>query len=335
MNILVTGGLGYIGSHTVVELIKKGYSPVILDNLVNSQIEVLEKIESLANTKISFHNVDCRDTKTVTSILTNNNIEAVIHFAALKSVGESVAKPMEYFDNNVNGLISLLKAMELGNTEKIIFSSSCTVYGEPNYLPVDENHEFKPASSPYGRSKQICEYILQDGNKTKTVSLRYFNPIGAHQSGKIGELPNGVPNNLVPFITQTGIGIREKLVVHGADYNTPDGSCIRDFIHVVDLAQAHVAALEYLNEHQEKSFETFNVGTGNGNSVLELLETFEDVNNIKLNYEIGDRRSGDIVKIYADATKAKDILDWSAKLDIRQSLKDSWNWETQLAKKRK
>lgn len=331
MNVLVTGGTGYIGSHTVVELSKAGYNPVIMDNLNNSEKEIHAKIEKLAGKNISFYQTDCRNTQELEVILKKENINAVIHFAAHKSVNESIDDPTEYYDNNVGGLISLLKAMENSSVKNIVFSSSCTVYGIPEKLPVDEQEPFKKAHSPYGNSKQICEQILELTPKIKSVNLRYFNPIGAHPTGEIGELPNGVPSNLVPYITQTAAGIREQLTVFGTDYDTKDGSCVRDFIHVVDLAKAHVAAISFLkNKMGDKSNEAFNIGTGNGNSVIELVETFQNENNVKLNVKWGERRQGDIAEIYAEASKSNDVLEWKAELFLAEALRDAWNWEKKL-----
>ena len=332
-NILVTGGLGYIGSHTVVELIKNGYTPIIIDNLSNTEIDVLERLESITNHKLEYYNLNICDGLALEEIFTKHNIDAVIHFAAFKAVGESVEKPLKYYLNNINGLNTLLNAMEKNKVKNIVFSSSCTVYGEPDFSPVNENAEIKRANSPYGRTKQIGEDILQDCKFLNTVSLRYFNPIGAHASSKIGELPLGVPNNLVPFITQTAIGIREKITVFGNDYNTKDGTCIRDYIHVVDLAAAHVKALSYINDNPENQFEVVNIGTGNGFTVLEVIQTFEKVNNLKLNYTIGPRRSGDVEKVWADASKAKEKLRWEAKLNLNDMLISSWNWQLELKNK--
>jgi UDP-glucose 4-epimerase len=332
-NILVTGGLGYIGSHTVVELIKNNYTPIIIDNLSNTELEVLERLESITNTKLNYYNIDICNGTALSEVFAKHQIEAVIHFAAFKAVGESVEQPLKYYINNISGFNTLLSTMETNNVKNIVFSSSCTVYGEPDSSPVNETAATKRANSPYGRTKQIGEDILQDCKFLNTVSLRYFNPIGAHPSSKIGELPLGIPNNLVPFITQTAAGIREKLTVFGSDYNTKDGTCIRDYIHVVDLADAHVKALTFIKENPENKFEVINIGTGNGFTVLEIINTFEKVNNIKLNYSIGPRRPGDVEKVWADASKAKSKLGWEAQLDLNEMLVSSWNWQLALKNK--
>lgn len=327
--ILVTGGLGFIGSHTVVCLIEAGYHPVILDNLSNSSVDVLDGIEKICGTKPEFVNGDINDLPLVVSIL-ENNIQAIIHFAAFKAVGESVAKPLMYYRNNVGGLITLMEAMAKTNVKNIVFSSSCTVYGEPEWVPVTENESIKPALSPYGATKQMCETILKDSPDVKTQCLRYFNPVGAHPSGFIGELPLGVPNNLVPFITQTAAGIREKITVYGNDYPTPDGTCIRDYIHVMDLAEAHVASLKRLMGKDAERFEVYNIGTGHGASVLEVLQTFESVNQLTLLYNFGPRRPGDVVQVYADAALANEKLGWKPTRNLETMLKDAWNWEKTL-----
>jgi UDP-glucose 4-epimerase len=332
-NILVTGGLGYIGSHTVVELIKNNYKPIIIDNLSNTELAVLERLETITNTKLDYYNIDICNGEALSEVFTKHHIDAVIHFAAFKAVGESVEQPLKYYINNINGLNTLLSAMETNQVQNIVFSSSCTVYGEPDSSPVNETAPTKRANSPYGRTKQIGEDILQDCKFLNTVSLRYFNPIGAHPSSKIGELPLGIPNNLVPFITQTAVGIREKLTVFGSDYNTKDGTCVRDYIHVVDLADAHVKALSFISENPENKFEVINIGTGNGFTVLEIINTFEKVNSIKLNYSIGPRRPGDVEKVWADASKAKAKLGWEAQLDLSEMLISSWNWQLALKNK--
>jgi UDP-glucose 4-epimerase len=332
-NILVTGGLGYIGSHTVVELIKNNYTPIIIDNLSNTEIAVLDRLESITNSKLDYYNIDICNGSALSEVFSKHKIDAVIHFAAFKAVGESVEQPLKYYINNINGLNTLLSTMENNQVQNIVFSSSCTVYGEPDSSPVNETATTKRANSPYGRTKQIGEDILQDCKFLNTVSLRYFNPIGAHPSSKIGELPLGVPNNLVPFITQTAIGIREKLTVFGSDYNTKDGTCVRDYIHVVDLANAHVKALSFINENPENKFEVINIGTGNGFTVLEIINTFEKVNNLKLNYSIGPRRPGDVEKVWADASKAQLKLGWEAQLDLTDMLVSSWNWQLTLKNK--
>ncbi len=332
--ILVTGGLGFIGSHTVVELIQSGYTPVILDDLSNSSLKVLDGIEEITRVRPIFYTKNVLDTLAVEQILKEHNIDAVIHFAAFKAVGESVEKPLEYYHNNVGGLISLLNAMKKTGVQKLVFSSSCTVYGQPEKLPVTENSPVLKAESPYGNTKKMCEEILYDISKTgqdKTISLRYFNPVGAHPSSIIGELPLGIPNNLVPFITQTTAGWREQLTVFGNDYNTPDGTCIRDYIHVVDLALAHVKALEYLDK-TDLNYDVFNIGTGKGSTVLEAIKAFEETTSQKLNFKIGNRRAGDIEKVWADCTKANTVLGWQAKFDIKQMMLDAWNWQKRLEK---
>lgn len=328
-NILVTGGLGYIGSHTIVELINEGYHPIVIDNLSNSYISVLDGIKNIVNNEIDFHEIDVRNSSALDSIFSNNKIDAVIHFAAYKAVGESVKEPLKYYDNNIGGLITLLQVMQKHLCKQIVFSSSCTVYGQPDKLPVTENESIKKANSPYGNTKQIGEEILEENSWLKTISLRYFNPIGAHQSALIGELPIGIPNNLVPFITQTAAGIREALTIFGNTYNTPDGTCIRDYIHVVDLAKAHVKALNYFN--QSFQFETFNIGTGNGYSVKEIVDSFEKVNNIKLNIKWGEKREGDVEQVWADAQKSNDVLGWKAELNLDDMLSSSWQWQKRLS----
>jgi UDP-glucose 4-epimerase len=338
MTILVTGGAGFIGSHTVVELVKAGFNPIIIDNLVNSNLNAIEGINSLCGKSVPFYQVDCNDILSLRKVFEDNKIEGIIHFAAFKAVGESVENPLKYYRNNILSLLNILDLMQEFGIRNLVFSSSCTVYGEPELIPVTENTDRKKAESPYGNTKSICEDILSDvsvSNKNiNLISLRYFNPIGAHESSLIGELPNGVPSNLVPFITQTAIGKREKLTVFGDDYDTPDGSNIRDFIHVVDLAKAHVAALKSFESSNQGFYEVFNIGTGKGNSVLEIVKTFEHVNNLKLNYEIGPRRSGDVEKIFGDVEKAKKILNWQAEKTLEDSLRDAWNWEVTLKNKK-
>ncbi|MBL7838191.1 MAG: UDP-glucose 4-epimerase GalE [Bacteroidetes bacterium] len=328
--ILVTGGLGYIGSHTVVELVNHGYEPVIVDDLSNTSLNMLEGIKSITGQDIPFFKEDVRNIDAMSTILKDNNIQAVIHFAAFKAVGESVQEPLKYYDNNIGGLVNLLKAMKAAHVKNIVFSSSCTVYGEPDVSPVNEQSPIKKANSPYGNTKQIGEEILADCQFLNTVALRYFNPIGAHASAQIGELPLGVPNNLIPYITQTAAGIREKLTVFGSDYNTKDGTCIRDYIHVTDLAIAHVKSLDYIEKHPDNQFEIFNIGTGNGLTVLEIIQAFENVNQLKLNYSIGPRRAGDVEKVWADASKAKQILGWTAHLDLNEMVRSAWAWQQNL-----
>ena len=334
MKILVTGGLGFIGSHTVVALCEAGYEPIIIDNLSNSEIFILERIEKIVKKKVSFHKGDCCDNIFLNEIFDKYQISGVIHFAAYKAVGESVVQPLKYYENNLLSLITLLKVMQKFDTRNLVFSSSCTVYGQTATLPVAEESPVLPANSPYGNTKQIGEEILRDivaaGANIKTIALRYFNPIGSHPSGLIGELPKGVPNNLVPFITQTAAGLRKELQVFGNDYPTPDGTCIRDYIHVCDLAEAHVQALAYLARQGKACYDFINVGTGKGASVLEVIQNFEQVTKQKLPYKIAPRRSGDVVAIYADAEKAKKLLHWQAKRTINDALKDAWNWQLSL-----
>ena len=334
--ILVTGGTGYIGSHTAVELINKGYEVVIVDNLSNSKLDSLDGIEKITGVRPAFEKIDLRS-KSKTGLLFKKypDIEAIIHFAAYKAVGESVSRPLKYYRNNLVSLLNLLELMQQYSVPAMVFSSSCTVYGQPEKLPVTEDAPVQPATSPYGNTKQICEEILRDtiaaSGKIKCIALRYFNPIGAHLSALIGELPVGIPNNLVPFITQTAIGIREQLSVFGDDYNTPDGSCIRDYIHVVDLAKAHVTAVRRLLENRNKAnFEMFNLGTGQGVSVLELVNAFEQVSGVKLNYKIVDRRPGDIEQVWADTSYANNELGWKAQSTLEETLKSAWDWEQSL-----
>ena len=335
--ILVTGGAGYIGSHTVVELAQAGYEPVIVDNFSNSQESALAGIEAILGRAVPTHRIDCADAAALRGVFeAESGIAGVIHFAAYKAVGESVAKPLAYFQNNVGSLLNLLAIMPEFGVESLVFSSSCTVYGIPDALPVTEATPTKPASSPYGRTKQMCEDIVHDvaaapDNKLHTILLRYFNPIGAHDSAKIGELPLGVPNNLVPFITQTAAGIREKLVINGSDYDTSDGTNVRDYIHVVDLAKAHIVAVQRLLDRKaSETVETFNVGTGHGNSVLEVVQTFEQASGQKLNYVLGPRRPGDVPAIYADATKAEQVLGFKTETSLLDSLASAWKWQQTL-----
>lgn len=337
--ILVTGGTGYIGSHTAVELLAEGYEVVIADNLSNSSPEVLDNIEKISGRKPVFHKIELCNRAEVQSLFSQHpDIAAIIHFAALKAVGESVEKPLYYYRNNIFSLVHLLECMKEAKVPSLVFSSSCTVYGQPDHLPVAENAPFKSAASPYGQTKQMGEQILEDTVKSQNlnvVSLRYFNPIGAHDSSLIGELPIGVPNNLVPMITQTAVGIREKLLVFGKDYDTKDGSCIRDYIHVVDIAKAHVKAIQRLIEKKnKKNLEIFNLGTGNGFTVLETIQSFEKVSGKKLNYEITGRRSGDVEKVYADTTFANHELGWKAERNLDNMLLTAWNWQLALEKKK-
>ncbi|WP_424963032.1 UDP-glucose 4-epimerase GalE [Ekhidna sp.] len=332
-NVLVTGGLGFIGSHTCVELLEMGYKVIVVDNLSNSDVQVRDRITKITGKEFVFETFDLTNKNEVKSLFERNKIHAIIHFAASKAVGESVEKPLQYYQNNLISLLNLLEVSKDFGVNQLVFSSSCTVYGQPDKLPVTENTPKKPAESPYGNTKQICEEIIEDFclvNPTfKAISLRYFNPIGANESALIGELPLGVPNNLVPFITQTAAGIREKLNVFGGDYDTPDGTCIRDYIHVVDLAQAHISALEFA-DNMEENYDFFNVGTGKGYSVLEVIESFEKVSGVKLNYEIVDRRPGDIEKIFADTTKVNQKLGWKAKLGLDDMTHSAWKWQKTL-----
>ena len=335
--VLVTGGLGYIGSHTVVELQNAGFEVVIIDNLSNSSLEVLDGIIEITGKTPLFEKIDLRQKSEVIQFFEKyQDISGIIHFAASKAVGESVENPLLYYENNLSTLIYLLQACNNYTIENFIFSSSCTVYGEPDKLPIDESAPIKKATSPYGNTKQISEEILNDSCKVsnlKSIALRYFNPIGAHDSSKIGELPLGIPQNLVPFITQTAAGLRDQLSVFGDDYPTKDGSCIRDYIHVVDLAKAHVVALErLLKDRNSSQFETFNIGTGKGSSVLEVVNAFEKVTQQKLNYKIVNRREGDVISVYADTKKANDVLGWKAEKSMEESLLSSWNWEKKVRK---
>ncbi|PVX50807.1 UDP-galactose 4-epimerase [Balneicella halophila] len=338
--VLVTGGMGYIGSHTSVELINSNYKIIIVDNLSNSNKEVLKGIREITGKEPAFIKADCTNENEMNKVFSEHKIDAIIHFAASKAVGESVEKPLLYYKNNINSLVVILEMMRKHHVENIVFSSSCTVYGQPDNLPVTENTPRKEAESPYGNTKSICEDILNDSCKAydaiNTIALRYFNPIGAHPSALIGELPIGVPANLVPYITQTAIGIRKELSVFGNDYNTPDGSCIRDFIHVVDLAKSHVVAVRrLLNNKNKKSFKIFNIGTGKGASVLELINTFEEVNHLKLSYKIVGRREGDIEQIYADVTLANEELGWKAESSLAETLQSAWKWEQNYRSKNK
>ncbi|MGA1227440.1 MAG: UDP-glucose 4-epimerase GalE [Tamlana sp.] len=337
--ILVTGGLGFIGSHTVVELQNEGYEVVIVDDLSNSSINVLDGITTITGKTPFFEKLDLKDKTGVEAFFKkHNDIKGVIHFAASKAVGESVQEPLLYYENNIATLVYILKELKKLPEASFIFSSSCTVYGQADELPITENAPVKQAESPYGNTKQIGEEIIRDTCKVtpniKAIALRYFNPVGAHKSAKIGELPIGVPQNLVPFITQTAIGLREQLSVFGDDYPTPDGTCIRDYIHVVDLAKAHVVALERLLKNKNKSnYETFNLGTGKGSSVLEVVKSFEKVSGEKLNYKIVGRREGDIISAYADTTKANEELGWETKLTLDDAMSSAWKWEQKVRAK--
>ena len=336
--ILVTGGLGFIGSHTIVCLHEAGYVPIIVDNLNNTRIEVLSAISKLIGYTPEFIQGNVNDTSLMTKIFQKYQPKAVIHFAAHKAVGESVDQPLKYYQNNIVGLISLLEIMKNANCKKMVFSSSCTVYGEPEQVPVKESTQTRPAASPYGATKQMAEVILKDNNWFEVQCLRYFNPVGAHESSLIGELPLGIPNNLIPYLTQTVAGIRPKLSVYGGDYNTPDGTCIRDYIHVMDLAEAHVAAINRLfNKTNQNTvedgdlsignFEVFNIGTGEGYSVLEVIKAFEGATGMKVPHVIGPRRNGDIVAIWADTTKVNEVLGWKASRNLETMMCDAWNWQ--------
>ena len=336
MKILVTGGLGYIGSHTVVALSEAGYEVVIVDNLSNTRIEVLEGIESIIGRRPAFYELDLRNELQVVELFDKEpSIEGVIHFAASKAVGESVENPLLYYENNLSAFIYLLKQLVVKPKSHLIFSSSCTVYGQADVMPITEKAPIKVAESPYGNTKQIGEEILKDTVKVSSglsaIALRYFNPIGAHASAKIGELPLGIPQNLVPFITQTAAGLRKELAVFGDDYPTPDGTCIRDYIHVVDLAEAHVAALTRLVKGESISnYEVFNLGTGKGSSVLEVIESFEKVSRSKLPYRIAGRREGDVIQAFADTEKANSVLGWKSKHSLDDALASAWAWERKL-----
>jgi UDP-glucose 4-epimerase len=329
--ILVTGGLGFIGSHTVVELQQSGYEVVIIDNLYNSKIEVLDRIISITGIKPSYFNIDLRNKIAIKDFFKTNRVDGIIHFAASKAVGESVKNPLLYYENNISTLVYLLQEMKEHQLSNFIFSSSCTVYGQANELPITENAPVKPAESPYGNTKQIGEEIIKESckaNGLKAIALRYFNPIGAHETAIIGELPLGVPQNLIPFVTETAAGIRKELAVFGDDYPTKDGTAIRDYIHVVDLAKAHIAALErLLSNTNKKDFEVFNVGTGTGSSVLEVIKAFEKVSNTKLNYKIVSRREGDVTSAYADTTLAKVELGWETEKTLEEALLAAGKWQ--------
>ena len=331
--ILVTGGAGYIGSHTLIELNEAGFDFIVLDNFSNSSEEAIKRVEKIINKKIPFLKGDIRDKEGLRKIFRDFEIESVIHFAALKAVGESVEKPLEYYENNVCGTINLLEVMKEFNVKKFVFSSSATVYGEPEKMPVTEEMQTGVGiTNPYGRSKYMIEEILKDlfisDNSWKIAILRYFNPVGAHESGTIGEDPEGIPNNLMPFISQVAVGKLSKLRVFGGDYPTKDGTGVRDFIHVVDLANAHVKAIEYLNKNELNEPLIVNLGTGQGYSVLEMVKAFEEASGVKIPYEIGERRAGDIAEIYANPDKAKELLEWEAKRGIKEMCESSWKWQS-------
>ncbi len=335
--ILVTGGTGFIGSHTTVELQNAGYEVVIVDNLSNSNADVLDGIEKITGKRPAFERVDCCDLEAMDNVFRKYpKIEGIIHFAASKAVGESVEKPLLYYRNNILSLVNLLELMPKHGVKGIIFSSSCTVYGQPDpeNLPVTEDAPIKPAESPYGNTKQINEEIIRDdinsGAPIKAILLRYFNPIGSHPSAYIGELPNGVPMNLIPYVTQTAIGIREKLSIFGNDYDTPDGTCIRDYIYVVDLAKAHVKAMERVLDTDSDKLEVFNVGTGNGVSTKQIVDAFEKATGVKLNWQYAPRRAGDIEKVWANPEKANKVLGWKAETSLEDTLKSAWLWQQKL-----
>ncbi len=334
-NIVVTGGTGYIGSHTVVELLLQGYQVHIVDNLSNSDESMIERIHSITGITPKFTELDLRNKESVDSFFNDHNgVDGIVHFAALKSVGDSVNRPLEYYENNVLGMVNLLDAVAKYNIPNFVFSSSCTVYGTPEHLPVTEDTPIGYTPSPYGATKQMCERILNDFAHTqsdfKAISLRYFNPLGAHKSKLIGELPSGIPNNLLPYITQTAAGLRECLSVFGSDYNTPDGTAVRDYIHVTDLALAHIKALDYLSQQSESIHEKLNIGTGTGLSVLDVIHSFEKTSGIKLNYKIVERREGDVESIYADASKAEHLLNWKSQYGIDDMTRSAWEWEQKL-----
>jgi UDP-glucose 4-epimerase len=339
--VIVTGGAGYIGSHIAVALVQSGYVPVILDNFSNSHPKILDQLELLLKFRPRFFEIDCCDKVALDSVFTEclkeGPIAGVIHLAAFKAVGESSAEPLKYYHNNISSTCALLDTMNRHSINSFVFSSSCTVYGQPTQIPVDESAPFLLAESPYGFTKQICERLISDAHSASStlsfVSLRYFNPVGAHPSGLIGEFPTGQPNNLVPFLTQAAAGIRDSLTVFGNDYATEDGTCIRDYVHVMDLANSHVAALGWLQE-QENACETFNIGTGRGLSVMQVIKAFESTNKVEVPYSIGPRRAGDIEAIYADAQKAWKVIGWKCEYTIEEALRDAWNWQKKLNKSR-
>lgn len=331
--VLLTGGAGYIGAHTAVELIERGFDVVLLDDFSRSEQRMVDGIKQITGKVPNVYKGDCADRTFLLKLFDKEKFSSVIHFAAYKSVNESVAEPLLYYHNNIASIVELLKVMAEFGVNELIFSSSCTVYGQPDHIPVDETAPFKRAESPYGATKQMCERILEDcitsNNFLKAISLRYFNPVGAHPSASIGELPIGVPNNLVPYITQTAAGVRQKLTVFGNDYDTPDGSCLRDFIHVVDLAKAHAVALEKI-ESLEHRYEAFNLGTGNVVSVLQVVDCFQKATGVKLNFEVGPRRAGDVEKIFANSAKAEKLLGWKTELSLTDSMTHAWQWEKNI-----
>jgi len=334
--ILVTGGLGYIGSHVVVELQNSGFEVVIIDDLSNSSLDILDRIFKISGKKLLFEKIDLKEKKSVVDFFKrHDDIDGIIHFAASKAVGESADNPLKYYENNIHSLVYLLQEINKLPSKKLIFSSSCTVYGQADELPITEQAQIKEPESPYGNTKKVGEQIIKDSCSANTllntIALRYFNPIGAHKSANIGELPIGTPQNLVPFVTQTGIGLRKKLSIFGNDYPTPDGTCIRDYIHVVDLAKAHVIAMErLLKKKNTENYEVYNIGTGKGSSVLEVVNTFEEVSGVKLNYSFAERRAGDIISAYADTTKANTVLGWKSEITLKDSLYSAWEWEKKI-----
>lgn len=334
--VMVTGGAGYIGSHTVVALHEAGFEPVLVDNFINSDRKVIARIAQIIGRTPELYEADCTDKIAMAAVMRQaGELFGIIHFAAYKAVGESVRLPLKYYHNNIGSLVVLLELMQDAGNPRLVFSSSCTVYGQPDQLPVTEGTPMKPAESPYGYTKQVCEQLLQDAAHSEqgaaAVILRYFNPIGAHPSGLIGELPLGKPENLVPYVTQTAAGIRNELTIFGSDYNTPDGTCIRDYIHVMDLAEAHVKALQWMNQQSLSEPAIFNLGAGRGHSVKEVVETFEAVTGTKVPHRYGDRRPGDVEQIYADVTRANEVLGWHTKRGLGEALQDAWNWEQRLA----
>ena len=333
--ILVTGGAGYIGSHTVVELIASGYTPIILDDFRNSKPFIIDRLSSITKTNIKVYNVDCNDKEGVEAIfMAHPQLIGAIHFAAYKAVGESVTQPIKYYRNNINSLLVVLELLEKYKVKHFVFSSSCTVYGQPDEIAVTEKTPIQSAESPYGDTKiaseKIINFAIGQSKYSNASILRYFNPIGAHESAKIGELPQGIPNNLVPYLTQTVKGLRKELTVFGDTYNTPDGTCIRDYIHVIDLANAHVKAIDWLQNQDEAKVEAFNIGTGKGSSVLDIIHTFESVIGLKVNRRIGDKREGDVEQIYANPSKANSQLDWQPKYTLGDALKHAWEWEKSI-----
>ncbi len=336
--VLVTGGSGFIGSHTIVDLLNHGFEVISIDDFSRSDPKILEGVEEITGKKVTNFNVDLKDKSAVLGLKEHcKDVDGIIHFAAYKAVGESVEHPLRYFENNLQSLINTLYLAETCSINSYVFSSSCTVYGNVNKLPVDETTLMGEVESPYGRTKQMGEQIIQDfiskGGPVKSILLRYFNPVGAHSSAKIGELPIGIPNNLIPYITQTAIGLREQLTVFGSDYETRDGTNVRDYIHVMDIANAHTKALQYMLAGKMKEpIDVFNLGTGNGVTTLEVVNAFEEANNLKLNYRLGERRSGDVVKIYADNQKAKQELGWEIERDLHEMMRSAWEWQKRLGK---